>query len=108
MEARVTYDNKDVPNRYVEDYRVIYLYSMVSDVLLELFSPFRLQVRPQVEPDRVKLEGKGISSKGIPASFPTEFTIDASDAGYGDLQVQVLVSIKGENLERSTKTQDSN
>ncbi|XP_042868221.1 filamin-A-like isoform X2 [Penaeus japonicus] len=52
-------------------------------------SPFRTRVRPQVEPNRVKVGGAGVSSKGIPASLPTELTIDTNDAGHGDLQVAV-------------------
>ena len=55
-------------------------------------SPFEMKVRPTVEPKNVKVTGPGVSSKGIPASIPAEFTVDATEAGYGDLQVQVLVS----------------
>jgi hypothetical protein len=44
-----------------------------------------------VEPDQVKVEGPGVSGKGIPASLPAEFTIDTTQAGYGDLEVQVKV-----------------
>lgn len=51
-----------------------------------------MKVRPTVEPKNVKVTGPGVSSKGVPASIPAEFTVDATDAGYGDLQVQVLVS----------------
>jgi hypothetical protein len=61
--------------------------------LLPIFcSPYQLKVRPRVEPDQVKVEGPGVSGKGIPASLPAEFTIDTSQAGYGDLEVQVKVS----------------
>ena len=56
------------------------------------YSPYQLKVRPRVEPDQVKVEGPGVSSKGIPASLPAEFTIDTTQAGYGDLEVQVKVS----------------
>jgi hypothetical protein len=56
------------------------------------YSPYQLKVRPRVEPDQVKVEGPGVSGKGIPASLPAEFTIDTSQAGYGDLEVQVKVS----------------
>ncbi|XP_068218759.1 filamin-A isoform X2 [Palaemon carinicauda] len=52
-------------------------------------SPFRTRVRPPVEPNRVKVSGSGVSSKGIPASLPTEIVIDTNDAGVGDLQVAV-------------------
>lgn len=52
-------------------------------------SPYRTRVRPAVEPSRVKVSGSGVSSKGIPASLPTELVIDTNDAGIGDLQVSV-------------------
>ena len=67
--VRVTYGGQDIPK-----------------------SPFEMKVRPTVEPKNVKVTGSGVSSKGIPASIPTEFVVDTTDAGYGDLQVQVLVS----------------
>lgn len=50
-----------------------------------------MKVRPTVEPKNVKVTGPGVSSKGIPASIPADFVIDTTEAGYGDLQVQVLV-----------------
>lgn len=51
-----------------------------------------MKVRPTVEPKNVKVTGPGVSSKGIPASIPADFVVDTTEAGYGDLQVQVLVS----------------
>jgi filamin len=66
VKAKITWDGKDIPN-----------------------SPYQLKVRPRVEPDQVKVEGPGVSGKGIPASLPAEFTIDTTQAGYGDLEVQV-------------------
>ncbi|XP_071544151.1 filamin-A isoform X10 [Panulirus ornatus] len=53
-------------------------------------SPYRTRVRPIVEPNKVKVSGSGVSSKGIPASLPTELTIDTNDAGVSDLQVSVM------------------
>ena len=50
-----------------------------------------MKVRPTVEPKNVKVTGPGVSSKGIPASIPADFVVDTTEAGYGDLQVQVLV-----------------
>ena len=67
--VRVTHGGKDIPK-----------------------SPFEMKVRPTVEPKNVKVTGPGVSSKGIPASIPTNFIVDTTEAGYGDLQVQVLVS----------------
>ncbi len=52
-----------------------------------------MKVRPTVEPKNVKVTGPGVSSKGIPASIPADFVVDTTEAGYGDLQVQVLVSL---------------
>ena len=57
-----------------------------------MYSPFEMKVRPTVEPKNVKVTGPGVSSKGIPASIPADFVVDTTEAGYGDLQVQVLVS----------------
>jgi hypothetical protein len=66
---------------------------MIS-IRISYCSPDQLKVRPRVEPDQVKVEGPGVSGKGIPASLPAEFTIDTSQAGYGDLEVQVKVSYR--------------
>lgn len=52
-----------------------------------------MKVKPKLEPEKVKIFGDGVSQKGIPASIPAEFTVDTSDAGFGDLEVQVLVSL---------------
>ncbi|XP_067124657.1 LOW QUALITY PROTEIN: filamin-A-like [Centruroides vittatus] len=54
-------------------------------------SPFQMKVKPKVEPQKVKLHGPGVSNKGVPASIPAEFTIDAKDAGFAEPEV----SIKG-------------
>ena len=64
----------------------------LNDIRNSSYSPYQLKVRPRVEPDQVKVEGPGVSGKGIPASLPAEFTIDTTQAGYGDLEVQVKVS----------------
>ena len=64
----------------------------LNDIINSSYSPYQLKVRPRVEPDQVKVEGPGVSGKGIPASLPAEFTIDTTQAGYGDLEVQVKVS----------------
>ncbi|XP_063928955.1 filamin-A isoform X2 [Zophobas morio] len=67
LKAQITYDGKDIPN-----------------------SPFPIKVRPKVEPERVKLSGPSIDENGVPASIPTTIKIDTKDAGYGDLDVQIL------------------
>lgn len=53
-------------------------------------SPFQMKVRPRVEPERVRVDGPGVSAKGVPASIPVDFVIDSRQAGVGDLQVQIL------------------
>lgn len=52
-----------------------------------------MKVKPKLEPGKVKVYGDGVSPKGIPASIPAEFTVDTTDAGFGDLEVQVLVRV---------------
>ncbi|CAD1476979.1 unnamed protein product, partial [Heterotrigona itama] len=52
-------------------------------------SPFKPQVLPTVEPNKVVLSGPGVAPV-CTASFPIDFVVDTSEAGYGDLEVQVL------------------
>ncbi|XP_044590424.1 filamin-A isoform X4 [Cotesia glomerata] len=52
-------------------------------------SPFKFQVNPTVEATKVVLSGPGVAS-ACTASFPVDFIVDTSKAGYGDLEVQVL------------------
>lgn len=54
-------------------------------------SPPKPKVPPTVEPNKVVLSGLGVSPV-CTASFPVDFVVDTSKAGYGDLEVQVLVS----------------
>ncbi|VVC42331.1 Hypothetical protein CINCED_3A018391 [Cinara cedri] len=54
-------------------------------------SPFKLPVRPKFELDKIKIEGPGVSdSRGVKASVPTYFVVDASDAGSGKLDLRIL------------------
>ena len=39
------------------------------------------------------MSGSGVSSKGIPASLPTEMLIDTTDAGPANLNVTVMVRV---------------
>lgn len=55
-------------------------------------SPFEVKVLPFVEPNKVTLSGPGVSPF-CTASFPIDFIVDTSNAGYGDLEVQVVVSV---------------
>ncbi|XP_071633406.1 filamin-like isoform X3 [Temnothorax longispinosus] len=52
-------------------------------------SPYKVKVLPTVEPSKVTLSGPGVSPV-CTASFPTDFVVDTSNAGYGDLEVQVV------------------
>ncbi|XP_018396443.1 PREDICTED: filamin-A isoform X1 [Cyphomyrmex costatus] len=52
-------------------------------------SPFHVKVLPFVEPHKVTLSGPGVSPF-CTASFPIDFIVDTSNAGYGDLEVQVV------------------
>ncbi|XP_043522612.1 filamin-A isoform X2 [Frieseomelitta varia] len=52
-------------------------------------SPFKPQVLPTVEPNKVVVSGPGVAPV-CTASFPINFVVDTSEAGYGDLEVQVL------------------
>ncbi|XP_024125017.1 filamin-B isoform X2 [Oryzias melastigma] len=51
-------------------------------------SPFRVRVLPTHDASKVRASGPGLTS-GVPASFPVEFSIDASDAGQGQLSVLI-------------------
>ncbi|XP_076390473.1 filamin A protein cher isoform X4 [Megachile rotundata] len=66
LQVRVTYDGEDIPG-----------------------SPFKPKVLPTVEPNKVVLSGPGVAPV-CTASFPIDFVVDTSKAGYGDLEVQVL------------------
>nr|XP_034194132.1 filamin-A isoform X4 [Osmia lignaria] len=66
LQVKVTYDGEDIPG-----------------------SPFKPKVLPTVEPNKVVLSGPGVAPV-CTASFPVDFVVDTSKAGYGDLEVQVL------------------
>ncbi|XP_076844602.1 filamin B a isoform X2 [Brachyhypopomus gauderio] len=52
-------------------------------------SPFKVRVLPTHDASKVHASGPGLST-GLPASLPVEFTIDAKDAGEGQLSVQIM------------------
>ncbi|XP_031833925.1 filamin A protein cher isoform X5 [Nomia melanderi] len=66
LQVGVTYDGKNIPG-----------------------SPFKPKILPSVEPSKVVLSGPGVAPV-CTASFPIDFVVDTSKAGYGDLEVQVL------------------
>uniref|UniRef100_A0A3Q1HBS1 Calponin-homology (CH) domain-containing protein n=1 Tax=Anabas testudineus TaxID=64144 RepID=A0A3Q1HBS1_ANATE len=51
-------------------------------------SPFKFRVLPTHDASKVRASGPGLTS-GVPASFPVEFSIDAKDAGQGQLSVLI-------------------
>ncbi|KAM3621534.1 uncharacterized protein V6R79_012576 [Siganus canaliculatus] len=51
-------------------------------------SPFKFRVLPTHDASKVRASGPGLVS-GVPASFPVEFSIDAKDAGQGQLSVLI-------------------
>lgn len=51
-----------------------------------------MNVRPKFELDKIKIDGPGVSdSRGVKASIPTYFVVDATDAGSGKLDLRILV-----------------
>ncbi|KAK8386238.1 hypothetical protein O3P69_010738 [Scylla paramamosain] len=62
-----------------------------ASLVSPLQSPYRTRVKPTMETNKVRVSGSGVSSKGIPASQPTEMLIDTTDAGPTDLNVSVTV-----------------
>lgn len=59
--------------------------------LLSIHSPFKVMSQPGHDASKVRASGPGLDTKGVSASLPVEFTIDARDAGEGLLTVQILV-----------------
>ena len=50
-------------------------------------SPFHVGIVDEVNPKRVHVYGKGVDPKGVTANAPTDFTVDASEAGSAPLDV---------------------
>lgn len=62
-----------------------------QDVCYLFHSPFKVMSQPGHDASKVRASGPGLDTKGVSASLPVEFTIDARDAGEGLLTVQILV-----------------
>uniref|UniRef100_A0A3Q3WU36 Calponin-homology (CH) domain-containing protein n=1 Tax=Mola mola TaxID=94237 RepID=A0A3Q3WU36_MOLML len=60
------------------------------DILSFFHSPFKVMAQPGHDASKVRASGPGLDTKGVSASLPVEFTIDARDAGEGLLTVQIL------------------
>uniref|UniRef100_A0A3B4ZYR4 Filamin-C-like n=1 Tax=Stegastes partitus TaxID=144197 RepID=A0A3B4ZYR4_9TELE len=58
--------------------------------ILSFNSPFKVMSQPGHDASKVRASGPGLDTKGVSASLPVEFTIDARDAGEGLLTVQIL------------------
>ncbi|KAG7471858.1 hypothetical protein MATL_G00102500 [Megalops atlanticus] len=54
-----------------------------------LCSPYKLKVLSTHDASKVRANGPGLSTGGVPASLPVEFIIDAKDAGEGLLAVEI-------------------
>ncbi len=53
-------------------------------------SPFQIPVRPAIEPEKVRVAGAGMRGP-VKASMTSTFTVDASEAGPGDLTLDLKV-----------------
>lgn len=59
-------------------------------------SPFTQNVLPSCEPHKVRVTGEGVRptrADGLPAGHPTTFQVDTREAGSGDLELTVTVSL---------------
>merc|ERR550534_551132 len=52
-------------------------------------SPFNINILPTYSAGDVKVSGPGVEPKGVCATLPTEFHVDAKDAGVAELSVTV-------------------
>ena len=52
-------------------------------------SPFKVGATFPVDASKVKCKGKGVG-RNVPASYPAEFTVDATKAGKAPLEVDVV------------------
>ena len=59
-------------------------------------SPFHVAIVDEVNPKNVHVYGKGVDPKGVTAHAPTDFTVDASEAGSAPLDV-TTIDARGES-----------
>lgn len=52
-------------------------------------SPFKVVISPKSDASKVKVTGPGVEPTGVQPGKPTWFTINASEAGKGDVHVKV-------------------
>ena len=52
-------------------------------------SPFKVDISPKSDASKVKVTGPGVEPTGVQPGKPTYFTINASEAGKGDVHVKV-------------------
>ncbi|XP_050531190.1 filamin-A isoform X2 [Daktulosphaira vitifoliae] len=53
-------------------------------------SPFRVPVSQPVDANQVRVFGPGVAKTGIKSNVPTHFTVDCSNAGIGELNVNLV------------------
>uniref|UniRef100_S4RG61 Filamin C n=1 Tax=Petromyzon marinus TaxID=7757 RepID=S4RG61_PETMA len=53
-------------------------------------SPFGVDVLAAYDAGRVRVSGAGVSASGVPASLPTDFTIDTREAGDAPLSITIV------------------
>ena len=58
---------------------------------MSLDSPVKQKILPVFDASKVLVSGPGVEN-GIPASLPTAFLVDTTDAGDADLDIAVQVN----------------
>ena len=52
-------------------------------------SPFKVKVSPSSDASKVKVTGPGIKAEGVKSLEPTYFEVDASEAGEGNVDINI-------------------
>ena len=52
-------------------------------------SPFKIPILPTSDASKVKVTGPGVEKTGVQPGKPTWFTINATEAGKGDVHVKI-------------------
>ena len=52
-------------------------------------SPFKVKVSPSSDASKVKVTGPGIKPEGVKSLEPTYFEVDASEAGEGNVDINI-------------------
>ena len=70
-------------------------------------SPFAITVEAAADASRCRAFGKALSSEGLTVSGPVEFTVDTTDAGFGQLSVSVKKPDGGSSRVYSLEERDT-